>query len=75
MRVALIFVVVLLGPATLFFLWAWAVAIKRERKLKGTLPPWQDLPWTNLLILGLTLAIAGFVWLHFVADRKGGLLG
>ena len=75
MRAVLILVLALGGPAALYFLWAWASAIKRERKLKGTLPPWQDLPWTNLLIAGLLLAIAGVLSLYFIDDRKGGLLG
>ncbi|HKU95250.1 MAG TPA: hypothetical protein VJR58_08240 [Vineibacter sp.] len=75
MRAALILVVALGGPTALFFLWAWASAIKRERKLKGTLPAWQDLPWTNLLIVGLLLAIVGVLSLYFIDDRKGGLLG
>ena len=75
MRAALILIVSLGGPVLLFFAWAWASAVKRERKLKGTLPAWQDLPWTNLLIVGLLLAIAGTLALYFVADRPGGLLG
>jgi hypothetical protein len=75
MRAALILVLALGGPVLLFFLWAWASAIKRERKLQGTLPAWQDLPWTNLLIAGLLLAIAGILVMYFTDDRKGGLFG
>jgi hypothetical protein len=75
MRAALILVLALGGPVVLFFLWAWAVAIKRERKLRGTLPAWQELPWTNLLIAGLLLAIAAVLSLYFLDDRPGGLLG
>jgi hypothetical protein len=75
MRAALILFLALVGPSVLFFLWAWGVAIKRERKLKGTLPAWQDLPWTNLLIIGLLLAIAAVLSLYFLDDRPGGLLG
>ncbi|HEX2891205.1 hypothetical protein [Vineibacter terrae] len=75
MRAALILVLALGGPVALFFLWAWASAIKRERKLRGTLPAWQDLPWTNLLIAGLLLAIVGIMAMYFTDDRKGGLLG
>ncbi len=75
MRAALILVLALVGPIVLYFLWAWAAAVKRERKLKGTLPAWQDLPWTNLLIAGLLLAIVGVLSLYFIDDRKGGLLG
>ncbi|TXL69736.1 hypothetical protein FHP25_37660 [Vineibacter terrae] len=75
MRAALILVLALGGPVALFFLWAWASAIKRERKLQGTLPAWQDLPWTNLLIAGLLLAIVGIMAMYFTDDRKGGLLG
>jgi hypothetical protein len=75
MRAAMILVASLAGPVALFFLWAWASAIARERKLRGTLPAWQDLPWTNLLIIGLLLAIAGTLSLYFIDDRPGGLLG
>ena len=75
MRAALILLLTLAGPSVLFFLWAWAAAIKRERKLKGTLPAWQDLPWTNLLIVGLLLAITAVLSLYFLDDRPGGLLG
>ena len=75
MRAFLILVVCLLGPVVLFFTWAWATAVARERKLRGTLPAWQDLPWTNLLIVGLLLAIAGTLSLYFLDDGPGGLLG
>lgn len=75
MRAVLILAIALGGPTILYFLWAWVSAIKRERKLKGTLPAWQDLPWTNLLIMGLLLAVAGVLSLYFIDDRKGGLLG
>lgn len=75
MRALLILIVALGGPILLFFMWAWASAIKRERKLQGTLPSWQDLPWTNLLIVGLLLAIASVLALYFLDDRPGGLLG
>lgn len=75
MRAALIILVSLGGPVVLFFAWAWASAIKRERKLRGTLPAWQDLPWTNLLIVGLLLAIAALLALYAFEEGKGGLLG
>jgi hypothetical protein len=75
MRAVLLLLVSLGGPAGLFFLWAWASAIKRERKLRGTLPAWQGLPWTNLLIVGLLLAAAAILSLYFLDDRPGGLLG
>jgi hypothetical protein len=75
MRAALILLLALGGPVALFFLWAWGVAIKRERKLRGTLPAWQELPWTNLLIVGLLLAIAAVLSLYLLDDRPGGLLG
>ena len=72
MRAALIVLASLAGPVLLFFAWAWASAIKRERKLKGTLPAWQDLPWTNLLIIGLLLAVVGTLALYFVDERLVG---
>lgn len=75
MRAAVIVALSLAGPAAVFFLWLWASAIKRERKLKGTLPAWQDLPWTNLIIAGLVLMILATLSLYFLDDRPGGLLG
>lgn len=65
MRAVLTVVGLVLAPTAAFFLWAWAVKIARERKLAGTLPSWQALPWTNLGIAGLLLAIAGLLALFF----------
>ena len=57
-----------------FFLWAWAVKIKQERKLAGTLPAWQDMPITWLAIAGLVCTIAGFFVLFFTQNQGyGGL--
>lgn len=73
-RIVLILLVLVLAPTVAFFLWAWAVQIKRERKLAGTLPAWQDLPFTWLAIAGLACTIAGFVVMFFTQNQGyGGL--
>ena len=53
MRIVLLVIMLVLAPTAAFFLWAWGVKIKQERKLAGTLPEWQDLPFTWLAIAGL----------------------
>ena len=58
MRVVLLILVLVLAPFGAFFLWAWAVKIKQERKIAGTLPSWQDMPMTWLGIAGFACAIA-----------------
>jgi hypothetical protein len=77
MRIVLGAIGLLIAPTVAFFLWAWLVQIKRERKLAGTLPQWQALPWTNLAIAGLLLVIATLLYLEFIGDPNapGGLLG
>ena len=73
-RIALLVIVLVLAPTAAFFLWAWAVKIKQERKLAGTLPQWQDLPITWLAIAGLVFTIAGFVVMFFTQNQGyGGL--
>lgn len=75
MRIVLMVFVLVTAPAAAFFLWAWAVKIKQERKLAGTLPEWQDMPLTWLAIAGLVCTIAGFVVMFFTQDQGyGGLL-
>ena len=69
MRIVLLVLVMVLSPTAAFFLWAWGVKIKQERKLAGTLPEWQDLPLTWLAIAGLLLAIAGFLFLFFTQSQ------
>ena len=74
MRVVLFVLLLVLAPAAAFFLWAWAVQIKEQKKLSGTLPVWQDLPLTWLAIAGLACAIAGFIVMFFTQDQGyGGL--
>lgn len=77
MRIVLGVVALLIAPTVAFFLWAWLVQIKRERKLAGTLPEWQALPWTNLAIAGLVLVVLVLLWVNFLTDSSapGGLLG
>jgi len=70
MRIVLGVVVLLFAPTVAFFIWAWLVQIKRERKLAGTLPEWQALPWTNLGIAGLVLVIAALLYINFLADSS-----
>ena len=38
LRIVLLVLVLVTLPTAGFFLWAWAVKIKQERKLAGTLP-------------------------------------
>ena len=77
MRIVLGVIALLIAPTVMFFVWAWLVQIKRERKLAGTLPDWQALPWTNLGIAGLVLVIAALLYVNFIAHTSalGGLLG
>ena len=73
-RVILLVIVLVTAPTAAFFLWAWAVKIKQERKLSGTLPEWQDLPITWLAIVGLAFTIVGFLVLFFTQNQGyGGL--
>ena len=75
MRVIVMILVMATLPTAAFFLWAWGVKIKHERKLAGTLPEWQDLPITWLAIIGLVCTIAGFIVMFFTQDQGyGGLL-
>ena len=75
LRVVALVLVMVLAPTAAFFLWAWAVRIKQERKLAGTLPAWQDLPLTWLAIVGLLCAIVGFIVMFFTQNQGvGGLL-
>lgn len=74
MRVVLLILVLVLAPFCAFFLWAWAVKVKQERKLAGTLPSWQDMPMTWLGIAGFGCAIVGFLVMFFTQDQGyGGL--
>ena len=74
LRIVVLVVALVLAPTAAFFLWAWAVKIKEERRLAGTLPTWQDLPLTWLGIVGLAFAIAGFVVMFFTQNQGyGGL--
>ena len=73
-RGILLVIVLVTAPTAAFFLWAWAVKIKQERKLSGTLPEWQDLPLTWLAIVGLAFTIVGFLVLFFTQSQGyGGL--
>ena len=74
MRVVLLILVLVLAPFGAFFLWAWAVKIKQERKIAGTLPEWQDMPLTWLAIVGLVCTILGFIVMFFTQNQGyGGL--
>lgn len=77
MRIVLGVIALLIAPTVAFFFWAWMVQIKRERRLAGTLPEWQALPWTNLAIAGLVLVVLALLYINFVAHTSelGGLLG
>lgn len=74
MRIVLLILVLALAPAAAFFLWAWAVKIKQERKIAGTLPEWQDMPFTWLAIVGLVCTVLGFIVMFFTQNQGyGGL--
>jgi len=74
MRVVLLVVILVMAPTVAVFLWAWAVKIKQERKIAGTLPAWQDMPITWLAIAGLAFTIAGFIVMFFTQNQGyGGL--
>ena len=74
MRIVLLVLLLVLAPTVAFFLWAWGVKIKEQRKLAGTLPSWQDLPVTWLVIAGLLCTIAGFIVMFFTQNQGyGGL--
>ena len=74
MRVVLLILALVLAPFCAFFLWAWAVKIKQESKIAGTLPSWQDMPMTWLGIVGFACAIVGFIVMFFTQDQGyGGL--
>ena len=74
-RILLLVIVLVMAPTAAFFLWAWAVKIKQERKLEGTLPEWQELPITWLGIAGLVCTIVGFLVMFFTQNQGvGGLL-
>jgi len=74
MRIVLLVLLLVLAPAVAFFLWAWGVKIKEQRKLAGTLPSWQDMPLTWLAIAGLLCTIAGFFVMFFTQNQGyGGL--
>ena len=73
-RILLLVIVLVMAPTAAFFLWAWAVKIKQERKLEGTLPEWQELPLTWLAIAGLGCTIIGFLVMFFTQNQGyGGL--
>ena len=73
-RVLLMVIVLVMAPTVAFFLWAWGVRIKEQKKLAGTLPEWQDLPLTWLAIAGLVCTIVGFVVMFFTQNQGyGGL--
>ena len=73
-RIVLLVIVLVMAPTAAYFLWAWAVKIKEERKLAGTLPEWQDLPLTWLAIAGLACLIVGVLVMFFTQSQGyGGL--
>ena len=75
MRILLVVFALVSAPTAAFFLWAWGVKIKQERKLAGTLPSWQDMPITWLAIAGLLFTIAGVFVMFFTQNQGyGGLL-
>ena len=74
MRIVLLVLILVMAPTGAFFLWAWGVKIKQERKLAGTLPAWQDMPLTWLGIAGLGCTIVGFIVMFFTQNQGYGEL-
>ena len=74
LRIIALVIVLVMAPTVAFFLCAWGVKIKEQKKLAGTLPEWQDLPLTWLAIAGLLCTIIGFVVMFFTQNQGyGGL--
>ena len=74
LRIIALVLVLVMAPTVAFFLWAWGVKIKEQRKVAGTLPEWQDLPLTWLAIAGLACTITGFIVMFFTQNQGyGGL--
>jgi hypothetical protein len=74
MRIVLLVIALVATPTIAFFLWAWGVKIKQERKLAGTLPAWQDMPLTWLAVAGLAFTIVGVLFMFFTQNQGyGGL--
>ncbi|HTR85336.1 MAG TPA: hypothetical protein VMI56_12720 [Reyranella sp.] len=74
LRIVFLVFLLVMAPTAGFFLWAWGVKIKEQRKLAGTLPEWQELPLTWLAIVGLACAALGFLVLFFTQNQGyGGL--
>jgi len=74
LRIIALVLILVMAPTVAFFLWAWGVKIKEQRKIAGTLPEWQDLPLTWLGIAGLVCTIIGFVVMFFTQNQGyGGL--
>ena len=74
LRIIALVLILVMAPTVAFFLWAWGVKIKEQRKIAGTLPEWQDLPLTWLAIAGLACTIIGFVVMFFTQNQGyGGL--
>jgi flagellar biosynthesis/type III secretory pathway M-ring protein FliF/YscJ len=74
LRIVLLIMVLVTAPTAAFFLWAWGVKIKQQRKIAGTLPEWQELPLTWLGIAGFAFTIVGFLVMFFTQNQGyGGL--
>jgi hypothetical protein len=74
LRIILLVLILVMAPTVAFFLWAWGVKIKEQRKIAGTLPEWQDMPMTWLGIVGFACAILGFFVMFFTQNQGyGGL--
>jgi hypothetical protein len=71
-RIALEFLIPILLPTAVYFLWLVHEQRRIERLGRGEAPRWQDAPWLWLAIAGaaLTLVVAFAVAL-FGGDRAG----
>jgi hypothetical protein len=64
-RILLEFVLPLVLPTALYLLWLRAERHRIERQGHGEKPRWQDAPYLWLALMGVMLALAVLVALHF----------
>lgn len=64
-RIFLEFILPLLLPTALYLLWVRAEQRRIERLGRGEAPRWQDAPFLWLALMGVVLALAVLVALHY----------
>ncbi len=69
-RILLHYLLPLLLPILLYFLWIWVARLKNT---DGTPPEWRDGPWFWLIAAGCGLMIGGLVLTAFLGDKGEGV--